>query len=143
MITEINTINHQDFGLGTLTIFFSRGIMMNFISFCDSYSTNQNMKSKISSEADYSMSHVHFLDTKVNFNAHTLATELYSKPIASFQYLHRTSFHPPHTLRSILKSQFTRIRRICTDINDYWNHSQQFMTFFKSCGFHDIIRNNI
>ena len=111
--------------------------LKHFISFCYSYSTNQNMKSKISFEADYSMSHVYFLDTKVKFNAHTLATELYSKPSASFQYLHRTSFHPPHTFRSILKSQFIRIRRICTDINNYWNHSQQFITFFKSRGFHD------
>ena len=140
MTTEINTINHQEFGLGTLTIFFSLRIMMNqalkhFISFCNSYSTNQNMKSKISFEADYSMSHVYFLDTKVKFNAHTLATELYSKPSASFQYLHRTSFHPPHTFRSILKSQFIQIQRICTDINDYWNHSQQFITFLKSRGF--------
>ena len=81
------------------------------------------------------MSHVYFLDTKVKFNPHTLATELYSKPSASFQYLHRTSFHPPHTFRSILKSQFIGIRRICTDINDYWNHSQQFITVSKSVVF--------
>ena len=89
------------------------------------------------------MSHVCFLDTKVKFNAHTLATELYSKPSASFQYPRRTSFHPPHTFRSVLKSQFIRIRRICTDINHYWNHSQQFITFFKSRGFHDTILNKI
>ena len=101
------------------------------------------MKSKISFEADYSMSHVYFLDTKVKFNAHTLATVLYSKPSASFQYLHRTSFDPPHTFRSILKSQFIQIQRICTDINDYWDHSQQFITFFKSRGFHDTILNKI
>ena len=101
------------------------------------------MKSNISLEADYSMSHVYFLDTKVKFNAHTSATELYSKSSASFQYLHRTSFHPPHTFRSILKSQLIQIRRICTGINDYWNHSQQFITFFKSRGFHDTILNKI
>ena len=99
------------------------------------------MKSKISFEADYSMLHVYFLDIKVKFNAHTLATELYSKPSAYFQYLHMTYFHPPHTFRSILKSQFIRIRRICTDIKDYWNHSQQFIAFFKSRGFHDTILN--
>ena len=93
--------------------------LKHFISFCNSYSTNQNMKSKISFEADCSMSPVYFLDTKVKFNAHTLATELYSKLSAFFQYLHRTSFHPPHTFSSILKSQFIRIRRICTNINNY------------------------
>ena len=80
---------------------------------------------------------------KSKFNAHTLTTELYSEPSASFQYLHRTPFHPPHTFRSILKSQFIRIRRMCTDINDYWNHSQQFIKFFKSRGFHDTILNKI
>ena len=101
------------------------------------------MRSKISFEADYSMSHVYFLDTKVKLNANTLATELFSKPSTSFQYLQRTSFHPPHTFHSILKSQFIRIRRICTDIKDYWNHSQQFITFFKSRGFHDTILNKI
>ena len=80
---------------------------------------------------------------KVKFNAHILATELYSKPSASIQYLHRTSSHPPHTFRSILKSQFIRIRRICTDINDHWDHSQEFVIFFKSRGFHDTILNKI
>ena len=68
---------------------------------------------------------------------------VYISPSASFQYLHRTSFHPPNTFSSILKSQFIRIRPICTDINDYWNHSQQFITFFKSRGFHDTILNKI
>ena len=89
------------------------------------------------------MSDVYFLDTKVKFNAHTLATKLYSIPSASFQYLHRTSSHPPHTFRSFLKSHVIRIRHIYTDIDDYWNHSQQFIAFFKSRGFHDTILNKI
>ena len=89
------------------------------------------------------MSNVYFLATKVKFSAHTLATELYSKASSSFQHLHRTFSHPPHAFLSILKSQFIRIRRICTEINDYWNHSQQFITFFKSRSFHDAILNKI
>ena len=111
--------------------------LKHFISFCNSYFTKKNMRSKISFETDYSMSHVYFLDTKVKFNAHTLATELYCKPSASFQYLHRTSSYSPHTFHSNLKSQFIRLPHTCTDMNDYWNHSQQFISFFKSCGFHD------
>ena len=70
-------------------------------------------------------------------------TYQYSKPSASFQYIHRTSSHSPHKFRSILKSQFIRIRRICTDINDYWNHSQQFITLFKSRDFRDTVLNKI
>ena len=101
------------------------------------------MRSYISFEADYSMSHAYFLNTKVKFNAQTLATELHSKPSASFQYLHRTSSHPPHTFHSIFKSQFIQIQHISTNRNDYLNHSQQFLTFFKSRGFHDTILKKI
>ena len=75
--------------------------LKHFINFCNSYSTNQNMRSKLSFEKDYFTSHVYFLDTKVKFNVHILVTKLYSKSSASFQYLHRTS-HSPHTFRSIL-----------------------------------------
>ena len=70
-------------------------------------------------------------------------TEIYSKPTASFQYLHRTSYHQPHTFRSILRSQFIRIRRICSDINDYWSHSKRFTNFFKSRGFNRRIIDKI
>ena len=46
--------------------------LKHFISFCNSYSTNQNKKSKISFKADYSMSHDYFLDTKKLNSMHTL-----------------------------------------------------------------------
>ena len=83
--------------------------LKHFINFCNNYSSNQNMKSNITFTADYSTSEVYFLDTKIKFKGERLISELYSRPTASFQYLHRTSYHPPHTFRSILKSQFIRI----------------------------------
>ena len=101
------------------------------------------MKSHITFTYDYSGDHVYVLDTKVKFKEQKLMTEIYSKPTASFQYLHRTSYHPPHTFRSILKSQFIRINRICSDINDYWSHSKQFTYFFKSRGFNRMIIDKI
>ena len=70
-------------------------------------------------------------------------TEIYLKPTASFQYLHRTSYHPPHTFRSILRSQFIRIRRICSDINDYWSHSKRSTNFFQSRGFNRMVIDKI
>ena len=83
-----------------------------------------------------------FLIQKSNSRGERLISELYSKPTASFQYLHRTSYPhtpppppPPHTFRSILKSQFIRIRRICSDIDDYWFHAERFSSFFRSRGF--------
>ena len=101
------------------------------------------MKCHITFTYDYSTDYVYFLDTKVKFKEQKLMTEIYSKPTASFQYLHRTSYHPPHTFRSILRSQFIRIRRICSDINDYWSHSKRFTNFFKSRGFNRMIIDKI
>ena len=114
-----------------------------FINFCKNYSSNQSMKSHITFTYDYSTDYVYFLDTKVKFKEQKLMTEIYSKPTASFQYLHRTSYHPPHTFRSILRSQFIRIRRICSDINDYWSHSKRFTNFFKLRGFNRMIIDKI
>ena len=102
-----------------------------FINFCNNYSSNQNMKSNITFAADHSTSEVYFLVTKIKFKGERLISELCSKPTAPFQYLYRTSYHPPHTFRSILKSQFICIRRICSDIDDYWSHAERFSFFSR------------
>ena len=70
--------------------------LKHFIQFCNRYANNNNMKSNIKFKSHYSKTHVTFLDTKVKFKDGKLVTELYTKPIASFQYLHRTSYHSPH-----------------------------------------------
>ena len=104
------------------------------------------MRSNITFTADYSTSEVYFLDTKIKFKGERLISELYSRPTASFQYLHRTSYHPrppPHTFRSILKPQFICIRHLCSDIDDYWFHAERFSSFFRSLGFKVISRNKI
>ena len=80
--------------------------LKHFIRFCNRYATNNNMKSNIKFTTHYSKTHVTFSDTKVKFKDGKLVTELYTKPSASFQYLHRTSYHPPHTFKAITKSQF-------------------------------------
>ena len=77
------------------------------------------------------------------FKEQKLMNEIYSKPIASFQYLHRTSYHPPHTFRSVLRSQSIPIHRTCSDINDDWSHSKRFTNFFKSRGFNRMVIDKI
>ena len=99
------------------------------------------MKSTVKFTTNYSQTHVTFFYTKVKFNNGKLVTELYAKSSASFQYLHRTSYHPPHTFRAITKSQFIRIRRICTTLEDYWAHATIFISFFKSRGFNESTLN--
>ena len=84
--------------------------LKHFIQFCNSYASNNHMKFTIIFSNNYSQTHITFLDIKVKFNNGKLVTELYAKPLASFQYLHRTSYYPPHTFRAITKSLLIRIR---------------------------------
>ena len=65
--------------------------LKHFIQFCNSYASNNKMKSTIKHT---------FLDIKVKYNNGKLVTELYAKPSASFQYLHRTSYHLPTYFQS-------------------------------------------
>ena len=67
----------------------------NFIKFCNSYSNSKGMKSNITFKARYSSHQVEFLD---------MITDLFCKPTAKHQYLHRSSFHPPNVLRSLPKT---------------------------------------
>ena len=83
-----------------------------FLSFCNSYATIKNYNSNIKFTLEYSSSNVVFLDTRVKIHDGSIITELYSKPTATHTYLHNSSDHPPHTLRSSPLSQFIRIKRI-------------------------------
>ena len=83
---------------------YDKTSLEHFINFYKHYSSTQNMKAHITFTYDYSTDYVYFLDTMVKFKEQKLMTEIYSKPTASFQYLHRTSYHPPHTFHSILRS---------------------------------------
>ena len=67
----------------------------------------------------YSRKSVNFLDTKVTIDGKKLSTSLYTKPTDRKAYLHARSYHPQSTKKAIPYSQAARIRRICTDENDF------------------------
>ena len=92
------------------------------------------MKSTINFTFSYPKQEVIFLDTKISFQHNVLVSQLYSKPTSAHQYLQRNSFHPPSLLKSIPKSQFIRIRRICTHLSDYWLHATKFLEHFFTRG---------
>ena len=64
-----------------------------------------------------------FLDTLVykrhlpigQANTTVLGTRVYFKDTDTHQLLHGSSLHPRHTCRGVLKSQFIRFKRICTE----------------------------
>lgn len=48
----------------------------------------------------------------------SLGTRVYFKPTDTHALLHKTSHHPKHTYRGIIKSQLIRFNRICARHED-------------------------
>lgn len=62
---------------------------------------------------------VQYLDVEIHKKDAVLQTSLFCKPTNKNNMLHRNSFHTLQTFRGILKGQFIRARRICTQDQDY------------------------
>ena len=106
-----------------------------FIKFCNNFSTQNGMKSNIRFEANVSSKSVNFLDVNVKIENGKISTDLYSKSTDAHAYLHHSSYHPWHVIRSLPKSQFIRIRRICSNINDYTKNATEFIAHFSKRGY--------
>ena len=77
-----------------------------------------------------------FLDVKVSKRQDgTLKTELYIKPTDRTRYLHQGSDHPRHTKEGIAKGQFRRLRRICSEDEDYWKYGKMVEKKLVSRGY--------
>lgn len=76
---------------------------------------------------------VEFLDTEVFFvereGSKHLATRVFFKSTDTHALLHKSSYHPKHTFRGIVKSQLIRFRRICTFEQDV---EQATLTLFAA-----------
>ena len=80
--------------------------------------------------SDISETHTTFLDTTVKITNGELVTDLYSKPTDSHNYLMYNSSHPQRCKDSIPYSQFLRIRRICSRIEDFDTHVVSYSAHF-------------
>ena len=70
--------------------------------------------------SEHSLTHISFLDTTVKIDdARNLFTDLFCKSTDSHNYLRFDSAHPSHCKDSLPHSQFMRIRRICSRLEDY------------------------
>ena len=83
-------------------------------------------------ETDISDSQVHFLDVTVSLDQETnlISTSLYTKPTDAHNYLSFLSCHPRNCKTGIPYSQFLRIRRICSDTNDFIVHAREMSKHF-------------
>ena len=100
-----------------------------FISALNQFHPSIKFTSHISEEK------VDFLDTTVVNNQGKLHTTLYTKPTDAHLYLHYNSCHPKHQKESIPFSQALRIRRICTEINDFEFHTNLMKEHFLTRGY--------
>ena len=71
----------------------------------------------------YSREKIDFLDTTVKLLNKKLTTTLFTKPTDRRAYLHSKSYHPNSTKKAIAFSQASRLRRICTSLDDFWSHA--------------------
>lgn len=83
--------------------------------------TNPNIKLTL----QFSNVEINFLDMKVAIKDGKFMTKLYTKETDTQRLLHKTSFHPPHTFKGVVKSQIMRFARICDD-------GQAFSDAFKA-----------
>ncbi|OXA40090.1 hypothetical protein Fcan01_25139 [Folsomia candida] len=85
---------------------------------------------------------VPFLDVEVSFPVNHFRTTIYYKPTDSHSYLPYDSCHPKHMLDSIPYSQFLRLKRICSDHDDFISQSATMCEFFQNRGYpHDLLLN--
>ncbi|XP_033121407.1 uncharacterized protein LOC117120505 [Anneissia japonica] len=90
-----------------------------------------NFHPTINLTLEYSDDKVNFLDTTIIIRNQKLQTSLYRKPTDNQCYLHASSFHPPHILRSIIFSQSLRYNRICSDQTDRDTHLLELSNTFS------------
>ena len=93
------------------------------------------MGSAIKFTVSQSTDEVNFLDVRVILNDGKLITSVYSKPTDSHLYLSQQSNHPRHMIDNIPKSQFLRLRRICSDTSDFMDQCNRYMEYFVNRGY--------
>ena len=64
-----------------------------------------------------------------------LATKLYSKPTGRQAYLHKSSAHPHHLKKSIPYGQALRMRRICTNLEEFEKAGEKLRSKLEGRGY--------
>lgn len=83
---------------------------------------------------------IDFLDTTVYkgpsfIQNHTLDVKVFFKKTDTHALLFKTSFHPKHTFKGIVKSQLLRFSRICTQTEDFWKAVQILFRVLRERGY--------
>ena len=88
--------------------------------------------SSIKFETDISDTQVHFFDVTLTLANDTgkISTSIYTKPTDAHNYLSYYSCHPKNCKNLIPYSQYLRLRRICSDTDDFTHHAREMTKHF-------------
>ena len=89
---------------------------------------------------EYNRTQNNFLDTTIykqhsNDITDTLQTKVYFKDTDTHQLLHKDSFHPKHTFRGLIRSQYIRFKRLSSTHQDYIHTCNTLNTYLKNRGY--------
>ena len=76
-----------------------------------------------------------FLDLSLKPTSDRPLTSIYYKETDTHSYLNYTSSHPARWKNSIPYSQFLRLRRLCSEENDFEIKSKEMASFFRTRGY--------
>ena len=108
----------------------SKDSLQTFINFLSTFHPSLSFTHNISDTS------LPFLDISVTISPEpdhpTLTTSIFYKETDSHSYLLYTSSHPQPCKDSIPHSQFQRLRRICSEDQDFENQAQKMVDFFRA-----------
>jgi len=90
------------------------------------------MKFNLKYDVNFSKSEVNFLDVKIKLINGKLQTDVFTKATDAHFFLRFNSCHPKHSKIGLLKSQFLRIRRICSDNSIFKKRANEFKLYFQN-----------
>ena len=102
--------------------------LQSFIDFVNEFNPALEYTSDIGKE-------VHFLDATLKVDGTTIKSTLYSKPTDSHGYLRYQSCHPKSCKQSIPYAQFIRLRKLCSDDQDFTKKSKEMGAHFVVQGY--------
>ena len=94
-----------------------------------------NLHSTIKFTCSHSPSNIPFLDVMVSIKDGSIETDLDTKPTDKHQYLLVSSCHPQHTKRSIPFGLALRLRRICSNPDNYKQRTNELIDYLANRGY--------
>ncbi|XP_076442744.1 uncharacterized protein LOC143281420 [Babylonia areolata] len=108
-----------------------RSELLSVISFVNAFHHSLKFTHEIS-DSSLPFLGIQLMITPVN---QTISTSIHYKNTDSHSYLLYSSSHPAATKRAIPFSQFYRLRRLCSNEEDFHTQTAQMISFFKTRGY--------